>query len=41
MVLKELISDVDPNFEAQYPDVATIPLVHHTTDKNHQDLAVS
>ena len=28
-----LISDVDPNFEAQYPDVAIILLVHHTTDK--------
>ena len=27
-------------FEAQYPDVATISQVHHTTDKNHQDLAI-
>ena len=35
-----VISDVDPNFEAQYPDVAMILLVHHMTDKNHQDLVV-
>ena len=35
-----LISDVEPNFEAHYPGVTTIPLVHHTTDKNHQDLAI-
>ena len=35
-----LISDVEPNFEVQYPDVATVLIVHQTTDKNHQDLAV-
>ena len=35
-----LISDVDANFEGQYSDVTTIPLVHHTTDKNHQDLVI-
>ena len=34
-----LMSNVDPLFEAQYPDVAAIPLMHHTMDKNH-DLAV-
>ena len=35
-----LMSNVDPLFEAQYPDVAAIPLMHHTMDKNRQDLAV-
>ena len=35
-----LMSNVDPLFEAQYPDVSTIPLMHHTMDKNPQDLAV-
>ena len=35
-----VISDVGANFEAQYPDATTIPLVNHTTDKNHQDLAI-
>ena len=35
-----LMSDVDPLFKAQYPDVAAVPLMHHTSDKNQQDLAV-
>ena len=35
-----LMSNVDPLFEAQYPDIAAIPLMHHTMDKNPQDLAV-
>ena len=35
-----LASEVDPLFEAQYPDVATIPLLHKTSDKDHQDLNV-
>ena len=35
-----LASEVDPLFEAQYPDVATIPLLHKTSDKDHQDLTV-
>ena len=35
-----LVSEVDPLFEAQYPDVATIPLLHKTSDKDHQDLTV-
>ena len=35
-----LMRNVDPLFKAQYPDVAAIPLMHHTMDKNPQDLAV-
>ena len=35
-----LMSNVDPLFEVQYPDVAAIPLMHHTTTKNQQELAV-
>ena len=35
-----LMNDVDPLDKAQYPDVATVPLMHHTSDKNQQDLAV-
>ena len=35
-----LMSDVDPLFKAQYPDVAAVPLMHHTSNKNQQDLAV-
>ena len=35
-----LMSNVDPLFKAQYPDVAAIPLMHHAMDKNPQDLAV-
>ena len=35
-----LISNVVANFEAQYPDVTTTTLVHHTPDKKHQDLAI-
>ena len=37
---QNLMTNVDPLFEAQYPDVAAIPLMHHTMDKNPQDLAV-
>ena len=29
-----LMSNVDPLFKAQYPDIAVIPLMHHTMDKN-------
>ena len=35
-----IMSNVDPFFEAQYPDIAAIPLMYHTMDKNPQDLAV-
>ena len=36
-----LMSNVDPLFKAQqYPDKAAIPLMHHTIDKNPQDVAV-
>ena len=35
-----LTSNVDPLFKAQHPDIAAIPLMHHTMDKNSQDLAV-
>ena len=35
-----LMSNVVPLFKTQYPDIAHIPLMHHTMDKNLQDLAV-
>ena len=35
-----IMSNVDLLFKAQYPDVAAIPLMHYTMDKNPQDLAV-
>ena len=35
-----LASEVDPLFEAQYPDVATRQLLDKTSDKDHQDLTV-
>ena len=35
-----LMSNVDPLFKAQYPDIAAILIMHHTMDKNPQDLAV-
>ena len=30
-------SEPDPHFQAQYPDVATIPLLHHTAGKNQDE----
>ena len=35
-----LMHNMDLLFEVQYPDVAAIPLMHHTTTKNQQELAV-
>lgn len=35
-----LLSDADPNFVAQYPDIAAIPLAHCPDEKNPQDLSV-
>ena len=31
-------SEPDPHFQAQYPDVATISLLHHMADKNQDEL---
>ena len=30
-------SEWDPHFQAQYPDVATIPLLHHTTGQSQDE----
>ena len=33
-----LQSEPDIHFQMQYPDIAALPLLHHTTDKNLDSL---